>query len=131
MKRDDDVPRQARDKRAQYGKNSKESARFWCCLHYQTCIVVSIMICLSYSSPIGYTDGYGKVTDVWEHLNIGRMYGYDGTFYKSTTQGWMGNKCPTGERDETKRVAVLFLSRYLYDGNRQFTKTGSGHKCKW
>ena len=71
-------------------------------------IVVSINACLSYSSPIGYTDGYGKVTDVWEHLNIGRMYGYDGTFYKSTTQGWMGNKCPTGERDETKRLAVLF-----------------------
>jgi hypothetical protein len=48
------------------------------------------------SSPIGYTDGYGRVTEVWEHLNIGRMYGYDGTFYKSTTQGWMGQKCPAG-----------------------------------
>ena len=49
------------------------------------------------SSPIGYTDGYGHVTDRWEHLNIGRMYGYDGTFYKSTTQGWMGQKCPEGD----------------------------------
>ena len=36
------------------------------------------------------------MTDVWEHLNIGRMYGYDGTFYKSTTQGWMAQQCPSG-----------------------------------
>ena len=41
-------------------------------------------------------DRAGHVTDVWEHLNIGRMYGYDGTFYKSTTQGWMAQQCPSG-----------------------------------
>ena len=46
------------------------------------------------SSPIGYTDGYGLVKDVWQHANIGRMYAYDGTFYKSGTQGWMGQRCP-------------------------------------
>ena len=68
------------------------------------------------SSPIGYTDGYGHVTDVWEHLNIGRMYGYDGTFYKSVTQGWMGEKCPTQPMEQALPQVDLAYAQYLGQG---------------
>ena len=68
------------------------------------------------SSPIGYTDGYNRVTELWEHLNIGRMYGYDGTFYKSTTQGWMGQKCPAGSMEEALVEVDLGYAQYLGQG---------------
>lgn len=68
------------------------------------------------STHTGYTDGYGHVTDVWEHLNIGRMYGYDGTFYKSTTQGWMGQKCPSYPMEDHLTEVDLAYAQYLGQG---------------
>ena len=68
------------------------------------------------SSPIGYTDGYGHVTDIWQHLNIGRMYGYDGTFYKSVTQGWMGQHCPPAPMEDHLAEIDLTMAQYLGQG---------------
>jgi hypothetical protein len=39
--------------------------------------------------PIGYTDRWGSVGDRWEWLLMGRVYAYDGTLWKSPTNGLM------------------------------------------
>jgi hypothetical protein len=39
--------------------------------------------------PIGYTDRWGSVGNRWEWLLMGRVYAYDGTLWKSPTNGLM------------------------------------------
>ena len=68
------------------------------------------------AAPIGYTDGYRSVTGPYEHLNIGRQYFYDGTFYKSVTQGWMNEACPATPMEQHLPVIDLGYAQYLGQG---------------
>jgi hypothetical protein len=79
--------------------------------------------------PIGYTDTYchidsggsGTEAALWESLNIGRAYYYDGTYHYPSTSGWMTfdmehvDNRPPGKIISPARLQMLewALAQYL------------------